>query len=238
MIVDDCGVIINGKHTARDYHLEWLAPFEIEAPGAERCRIEVPFADGTLDLTSFLTGNDVKYKNRNLKFNFSCDGDYTKWDIMSDRIENDLHGQLCSIILDTRPDFVYYGVVTVNTSKETLGASCDIMISVDADPYKYERYSSLEPWVWDTFCFEDGIIRNYKDLKVDGTMMLMIPGRRKKIAPVFNCSEPMTVEYGGTEYSLPSGKSKILDIQIGQGEHFLTFSGTGTVSVDYRGGSL
>lgn len=238
MIVDQYGVLINGKHTARDYRLEWLAPFEISIPEADRCRIEVPFSDGTLDLTSFLTGDDVKYKNRNMKFQFSCDGDYTRWDIMSDRIENDLHGQLCSIIPDTRPDFVYYGVVTVNTEKETLEAPCDIVLSIDADPYKYERYSSLEPWVWDTFCFEDGIIRDYKNLLVNGTMMLMIPGRRKKVIPVFECSEVMTLGYGGRSYSLPAGRSKIPDIRIGRGEHFLTFFGTGTVSVDYRGGCL
>lgn len=237
MTDDGYGVLINGKHTGKDYHLEWLAPFEITSPKPKRYTLEVPFADGKLDVTSFMTG-DVKYENRTLKFKFDCDGDYVKWERISSRIKNELHGQMCPIIPDTRPDFVYYGVVTVNTEKESLEDSCDIEISVDADPYKYERYGSLEPWVWDTFCFDDGIIRNYKDLKVDGTMMLMIPGRRKKVVPVFICSDPMTLEYGGQAYTLPVGRSKILDLRLGTGEHFLTFTGTGTVSVDYRGASL
>ena len=238
MTGESYGVTFNGKHSWENYGLIWLAPFIIEAPKEKRYRIEVPARDGILDLTNFFMGDDVKYENRKMGFSFEYEGDYTKWDIVADRIENDLHGQLCSIIPDNRPDFIYYGVVTVNTQKQALESSCEIEILVDADPYKYERYSSLEPWVWDDFCFEDGIIRDYRDLEVNGTMVLIIPGRRKKVVPVFDCSESLVLEYGGVSYTLPEGKSKILDLQLGAGEHFLVFKGKGTVSVDYRGASL
>ena len=180
------GVTFNGKHSWKDYGLKWMAPFVIESPKEKRYSVEIPARNGKLDLTKFLTGDDVQYENRAMGFAFEYEGDYTKWDIVADKIENDLHGQLCGIIPDNRPDFVYYGVVTVNTKKETLESSCEIEILVDAEPYKYERYGSLEPWVWDTFCFEDGIIRDYRDLEVNGTMVLMIPGRRKKVVPVLS----------------------------------------------------
>lgn len=232
------GVSINGKHTERDYGLEWMAPFTIESPEVKRHNVEIPFSNGVLDLTYFLTGDDVKYKNRKLKFYFDRAGNYSEWDIAVGRIRDDLHGKMCAIIPDTRPDFVYYGVVTVDTEKEDLETSYDVIIEVDAEPYKYERYGSLEDWVWDTFCFEDGIIRDYRNLKVEGTMMLKIPGRRKKVVPVFECSEALKLEYGGLSYDLPAGRSKILDLQLGEGEHFLTFTGTGIVSLDYRGASL
>lgn len=232
------GVTFNGKHSWKDYGLKWMAPFVIESPKEKRYSVEIPARNGKLDLTKFLTGDDVQYENRTMGFAFEYEGDYTKWDIVADKIENDLHGQLCGIIPDNRPDFVYYGVVTVNTKKETLESSCEIEILVDAEPYKYERYGSLEPWVWDTFCFEDGIIRDYRDLEVNGTMVLMIPGRRKKVVPVFECSESMVLEYHSISYTLPKGKSKVMDLQLGAGEHILTFQGEGTVSVDYRGASL
>ena len=125
----------------------------------------------------------------------------------------------------------------IETNKEN-NVFCDYLLTLEADPYKYERFSSLEPWVWDVFPFDGGIIRNYKDLDVNGTMTLLIPGRRKKVVPVFDCSTAMTLEYGGQTYYLPSGKSKILELQLGVGEHLLTFRGTGKVSVDYRGASL
>ncbi len=235
---ENYGVLINGKHTGRDYHLEWVAPFTIEVPKAKRCYVEVPFSNGILDFTSFLTGDDVKYENRDIQFHFSYDGDYTKWDIISERIKNELHGQMCSVIPDTRPDFVYYGIITIESEKDTFEESCDIVLSVDAEPYKYERYGSTEPWIWDTFCFEGGIIRNYKNLKVDGTMMLMIPGRRKKVIPVFECSDRMELTYKEKSYTIPAGRSRIPDLRLGSGEHFLIFTGTGTVSVNYRGGCL
>ena len=92
--------------------------------------------------------------------------------------------------------------------------------------------------MWDTFCFEDGIIRDYKDLEVNGSMTLLIPGRRKKIVPVIDCSVGMTLEYGGRTYYLPAGRSKIVDLQLGAGEHYLTFQGNGMVSVEYRGARL
>ena len=63
-------------------------------------------------------------------------------------------------------------------------------------------------------------------------------GRRMKVVPVFECSAEMVLSYGGAEYNLPAGRSKIPDLRIGEGEHYLMFAGSGTVSVDYRGGRL
>ena len=116
--------------------------------------------------------------------------------------------------------------------------SSKIVLSGDVDPYKHELYSSLDDWIWDTFNFETGIIREYKDIQVDGSYELMIPGLRKRIVPTIECSAPMQVTYNNRTYSLLDGKNKVFDIWIGEGENFLTFIGTGTVSVDYRGGSL
>lgn len=229
------GVAFDGKHTGKDYGLEWVNPLKLEFPDAKGDSIDLPGQDGNLDLTPFW--GDVKYKNRKAELHFRYDGDYTSWHIVSSRIANDLHGQRCKVICDTEPDFVYYATVSVEAEKENL-MDCDIAIILDADPYKYERYGSLEKWVWGTFSFRTGIIRDYNSLAVDGTLSLTVPGRRKKVVPVFECSEAMTVEYAGQAYGLPAGRSKILDLQLGEGEHVLTFTGSGTVSVDYRGGSL
>ena len=48
----------------------------------------------------------------------------------------------------------------------------------------------------------------------------------------------MNVSYLGNIYQLASGETVVPDIFIGEGNHVLTFIGSGTVSVDYRGGSL
>ena len=69
-------------------------------------------------------------------------------------------------------------------------------------------------------------------------MEVIIPGRTMRVIPVFDCSEEMTVSYNGIIYNLPKGKSKSPDLLLGEGDNTLIFTGNGTVSVDYRGGSL
>ena len=59
-----------------------------------------------------------------------------------------------------------------------------------------------------------------------------------KAVPVFECSSKMKLTYGEVDYILPEGRSKILDLQLGEGEHYLVFTGSGIISVDYRGGRL
>ena len=111
-------------------------------------------------------------------------------------------------------------------------------MSGEVDPYKYEVASSLEDWLWDDFNFETDIIREYGGIKVSGKYELNIYGRRKRVIPVIECDTPMQVTYNGATYDLLNGKSKVFDIWLSEGDNLLTFTGNGTISVDYRGGSL
>ena len=141
------------------------------------------------------------------------------------------------IILDVDPSFYYIGRLTIDVEK-TDRVNGKLVISGNVDPYKYERYSSLEDWEWDTFNFETDIVREYKDIKVDGEYQLCIPGRRKRIIPVIECNTPMKFGYNGTEYSLSAGRNKVFNIWLTEGDNILTFKGNGVISIDYRGGSL
>lgn len=93
-------------------------------------------------------------------------------------------------------------------------------------------------WLWDPFSLMDGIVREYKDIKVLGKREIIIAGRKKRVIPTITCSSPMTLTYGKLTLNLPAGKTKVYELQLGEGEHALEFSGNGTVSVSYRGGSL
>ena len=141
------------------------------------------------------------------------------------------------IILDTDPSFYYIGRLTIDVEK-TDRINGKLVMSGEVDPYKYEVASSLEDWLWDDFNFETDIIREYGNIKVSGKYELNIYGRRKRVIPVIECDTPMQVTYNGATYDLPKGKSKVFDIWLSEGDNLLTFTGNGTVSVDYRGGSL
>ena len=113
-----------------------------------------------------------------------------------------------------------------------------ITIDCDVEPYKYDITSSDEDWLWDSFCFESGIINETKDLKVDGELEIIIYGRRKKVIPKITCDNPIQVVFNSNTYNLSTGTQKVLNIQICEGENELKFIGTGTISIEYRGGSL
>lgn len=231
------GVLIGDKHTLKDWGLGWLA-ITLGFPEPKTYEQDVPCADGTIDLTEAMTGGDVKYKNRSLSLEFEVpDRDFGDWANKVSEIANYLHGQKMKIILDNDKAFYYIGRLTVDTEKTDREES-KLVLSGDVEPYKYEICSSLEDWLWDPFNFNNGIIRNYKDLEVNGTQTLVIRGRRKKVIPVFECSTAMTVSFEGMDYNLPAGRSKVFDIYLGEGDNELVFTGNGTVSVDYRGGML
>lgn len=232
----DYGLLIGDKHTGRDWGLV-CTKVEIETPEQRTQYVVIPGRDGYLDLSEVLTG-EPHYGNRCLKISLlRRETDFRLWHVKASDISDYCHNINRKVIFDSDPGYYYEGRLKVESSKDFRGIDC-FTISVDAQPYKRERFSSLEPWIWDVFCFEDGIIRNYKNLRVDGQMTLIIPGRRMKAVPVFECSSAIKLTYCGTEYVLLAGRSKILDIRIGEGEHYLVFTGSGTVSVDYRGGRL
>lgn len=231
------GVLIGGKHTLKDWGLDWTK-ITLGFPEAKTYEQDIPGADGVLDFTESMTAGDVKYKERPLSLEFEApDRDFFEWSMLLSEIANYIVGQRMRIILDNDPAFFYFGRLTVDAEKTDKDKST-ITLSGSLDPYKYELYSSLEDWVWDTFNFETGVIREYKDLAVNGTYELSIFGLRKRIVPVIDCSVPMKVIYKGQQYALPAGKSKVFDIWLGAGDNLLTFVGNGVVSVDYRGGSL
>lgn len=231
------GVQIGDKHTLRDWNLGWTA-INLGFPEAKVYEQDIPGADGTLDFTEAMTAGDVKYKKRSLSLEFEVeDKDFFIWSILVSGIANYLAGRRMKIILDNDPGFYYIGRLDIDVEK-TEKSESKLVISGEVDPYKYELYSGLEDWVWDTFNFETGIIREYKDIKVEGTYNLLIPGLRKRIVPVIECSGIMQVSSQGQVHDLQPGKNKVFDIWLGEGENMLIFMGTGAVSVDYRGGSL
>ena len=214
------GVTIGDKHTLKDWNLGWTA-ITLGFPEAKTYEQDIPGADGVLDITEAVTGGDVKYKNRSISLEFeTSDEDFFEWGPMISNIANYLAGQKKKVILDTDPSFYYIGRLTIDVEK-TDRLNGKLVMSGEVD-----------------FNFETDIIREYGGSKVSGKYELNIYGRRKRVIPVIECDTPMQVTYNGATYDLPKGKSKVFDIWLSEGDNLLTFTGNGTVSVDYRGGSL
>ena len=112
-------------------------------------------------------------------------------------------------------------------------------MTADCKPYKKELAdSTAEDWLWDTFLFEDGIIREYGNIVVNGVYTLNVIGREQILVPIIYSTTAMTVTYKNKTYNLASGKNYIYSIIIRPGDNLLVFKGSGTISVEYRGGKL
>lgn len=230
------GVKFDDIHT----HEKWgliLTNTEISFPEPKKETVDIPGADGELNFSKSLTG-DIKYKNRTLTFTFVTTERYNLWKSLISDISNYLHGQdFEKIILDEDTSFYYKGTAEVNQfkSNKSLGT---IVIECEVDPYKYDLCSSDEDWLWDPFDFETGIINETKDLTVNGELEVKIIGRRKRVVPIFHCENPLKLIFNEQEYLLPAGTHYSADIEICEGENILKFIGNGTVTIEYRGGSL
>ena len=151
------------KHTYNDWNLKWVK-VEISSPVPRKNYIDVPGMDGKLDLSESLTG-EINYENRKIKLIFEVEGNYEKWSTISSEIMNFLHCRQAKIIIDTDKCFYYVGRFELTSTKEDYLYG-ELILSGDVEPYKYEVTSSLEDWLWNDFNFENGIIREYKDLQV------------------------------------------------------------------------
>lgn len=234
------GVLFGDKHSYRDWGLVLKSRPSISPPSAKTVYVDIPGSDGNIDLTETLTGH-VEYNNRTITCEFWVLDAKEKWSDIYSEIMDYLQGHRMKVVLDEDPAYYYVGRLHVNEWKSDIKVST-ITIEGNIEPYKLEAFSSLEDWEWDSFNFETGIIREYKELRVDGELNIVIMGRKKTVVPEFRVvSDDETgiqVQFGGYTYELKDGTTTVLNIVIEEGENTLLFTGNGTVSIDYRGGRL
>lgn len=225
-------VSIDGKDVMATYGLH-LVSKSIGFPEAQTKMVEIPLRDGALDLTESLTGL-VKYSNRTLTMSLLYRGRDTA--SKASAVARALHGKRAEIIFDDDAEYYYVGRMSVSTEFQIKRTVLTVKIEADCEPYKYEIQGSDEDWLWDPFDFEDGIINETKDISVPGTAIII--ARTAGQIPTFTASAAVTMTYGGKTYSLASGENKFYDLYLAEGENTFKFTGSGAVTIHYRGRSL
>lgn len=207
-------------------------------PGAVKTHVaDVPAADGGIDLSEYPQGFAV-FKNRTGVFTFIL-AERARYASALTAISAALHGREADIVLDEDPGFRYHGRVSVD-KMECDRARGIITVKADLEPFKYELTSTVEDWLWDPFDFETGVIREYGEIAVDGETPVTVWSSPVGGIPVITASAAMTVAYGGESYSLRAGRNVVDEIALPRGVEAatLTFTGSGTVSIDFTAGYL
>ena len=220
--------------TFTDWGLK-LESMSVSFPEAKTDQVDIPGANGLLDLSE--VNGQICYKNRTLTLNFSLLDDYTEWHDLSSKIARALHGKVVKCILPDDPNYYYEGRFSLQSTKNS-DVLADFVFSGDVQPFKMERYTAAENWLWDLFSFENGIVRGYSEISVSGSLTLEVIGSDMPIVPEITCSAAMNVEIGGQVFELVEGVNKNYEIVLGSGRNMMKFTGNGTVSIDFRGGVL
>ncbi len=233
-------ITFGDKNTWDDWHLIPSSRPVFNPPAPKTKFIDIPGADWHLDLSSSLTG-DIAYNGRTGTMEFIVDNGHAEWHHLYSTIMEYLHGQELRAVLEDDPTHYYEGRFWVDSWK-SLPQNSRIVIEYNVAPYRYEITTSLEDWYWDDFNFETGVVREYADIRVDGSRVFTIPGDRLWVTPSFivnsDNGKGMMVSHDGVTYHLPDGKSRVVAIRLGSGINTLIFNGLGTISVEYRGGTL
>lgn len=230
----ESGISFDGIHSS-EFFLK-LKNIYIPQPEPKTNKISIPGADGNIDLSEI--SGKVNYEDRDgVEFTFDFNGNYDAWFTYYSKLSGFLHGRKIRTILDDDPNYYYMCRLSVDGTKSNPVIG-EIVLSGSADPYKYDITSSMDDWLWDSFNFETGVIREYKNISVYTSGYLDIPAGGVSVAPIFNVSSisgSLAVVYSGRSYSLKTGYNRIPQIRIGKTAVRLNFTGTGTFSIDYRG---
>lgn len=225
------------RNTWDDYFMVPTTRPVVSPPDPKTNYVDINGVNGSLDLSTALTGF-MLYDDRRGSWDFMVQNRKRYWATNHQKLMSELHGKRFRVILEDDRYYYYIGRLSINGWDSRKDHSY-VKINYVLQPYKYELQSSISPWLWDPFNFETGIIRDYRNLAVNGTLVLEVPGSSRPYAPTFQATAAMTVTTsGGTEYELLAGENVFGDLMIGPAGETLTFSGNGTVSVVYQGAWL
>lgn len=239
------GATLNGKHTWKNYGLVVSNTDVVGMPKPKTLIVEIPGSSKRLDLTEALTGR-CEYEGRTLSFTLGGIGKIESWAGRLRAFLDEIHGKHVKVILDSEPEYYFEGRAEVKNFERT-HALGRIELEIECDPYKWELAASDEDWLWDSFNFESGIIRDYRDVSVSYYTGLLVPGSHVPMVPTFHVRNYQETE-GRKSYvysiklrkswTLHAGTNRFADLVIPESGDTLRFFGTYTVTVSVRGGSL
>ena len=139
-----------------DWHLVPMSRPLVNAPKMKTCIVDIPGADGQIDLSTVVSGKPV-YSNRTGSWEFMVQNgwkpnqsfayDTASWSTMFSLIMNTLNGKTMKVLLDNEsvldpetntysPSWYYEGLITIDNWK-TGDKYSTISIAYDLKPYKY-----------------------------------------------------------------------------------------------------
>lgn len=134
-------ITFGDKNTWTDWHLVATSRPVIDPPQPKTQYVDIPGADGSIDLTESLAGRPVfSDREGSLEFyvlnDFDIDGYSYDWFTVYSTVMQYLHGRYMRMVLEDDPNYYYEGRFSVNSWKSDQNHST-ITIDYHVSPYRY-----------------------------------------------------------------------------------------------------
>ena len=212
-----------GEYNSFDDFGLYLTNLQISEPNVKSNYINLPARDGQLDLSGVLSDTPL-YDMRTINYTFVWRSNVDDFESEVSAIANAIHGQTLDVIHGSSP-YYYHGKVSVSSPTIT-NDKAQINISLNAEPYALKRTKT-----------ETAIV-----LSNTATEHTIINAGGKKVVPEFTLAgsgtPTATVVFGNVTVSMDAGTHRFANIVFASGENTITVSGSGTLTVAFREGTL
>lgn len=214
------GTDFGGVHSYRDLHL--IQQTVEVAPAEPKLNlIEIPGADGSKDMTEVPAGR-VTYYDRTITWTFALyPGD--DWFTKYRQVSNALNGRRCKITLDDGPGYYFDGRVAVKKTNRDRTLH-QITVEATCAPYMLKQQETVRTSTVNTT-----------------QRSIQLSNEAKPVIPTIAVTTKTTLGWNGNTFTVAAGTHVLLDIELKAGTNTLTAktaSGSGTITITYREGSL
>lgn len=183
--------------------------------------VDIPFGNGSLDLTEAITG-EVMYSNREFEAVFTMKPPRSAWPDFLRMARAYLNGKKRTIRIAEEPD--YYLTGRCKTNFEIDGVLGRLTVSATCEPWKYKNAPTVQNVT----------------IPASGTVTAYLPNSRKRVIPTVTTSAEISIVFNGQTTVITAGTHKFTNIVLVEGENQMTITGTAgtTIDFEYQEGAL
>ena len=196
-----------------------LREVKITQPEAKRNLVDIPGRDNYLDFTEAF-GMVYYYPRENCQVIADYIGDYDEWERVVPELARSIQGKFLRLILGWDQEFYYEGRFHIDPSKknDVIG---EVKITATLNAYKRR-------------CDETSI-----KVTVDGTREFAINNLFEPVVPKITATGSITLTGNGETIELtPGTTASYQEFILSAGSNVFSASGSGTMIITYREGSL
>ena len=263
IMFDDFGDAVT--NTFRDWGIVPLGRPVIAPPQQKINQIDIPGANGILDLSNSLTKYPV-FNNRTGTLKFAVYGDVRDTPTTYTKMMRFLQGTNVKMILEDDEEYFYEGRVFVESIDAKYdGTWTEISVGYDLDPYRKSIHTSIDDWLWDPFNFETDVVQ---DTTFDAIQITASTSTAWNDVPIFDFSglidmmpvcpeftvdtingQPLQAQLYNSDlginwktFSIPEGTTKFYDLIFceftPQSQVKMRFRNPGQLTIKFRSGRL